>query len=172
MNSANVLIAFELLQDELFNSLGSDKEMPIGSLFDCMEEVNKIKIRYESEHGFKLSKQNALNNADLQIENHKRTTDADFYLPILVTLKDLGGRAETSQVLDLVFQKMVSRLTSYDMKAVDSSNEPRWRNTARFAVKDLKDKGLLEKNSLRGIWLMTQKGYDAINSYMSDGREQ
>lgn len=87
-----------------------------------------------------------------------RTPENLYYRPILESLKDLGGAAHKSEVLAHVQRRMKETLREVDFKPVHSSNEPRWRNTAAWARNTLVEKGLMRKDSRRGIWEISDSG--------------
>ncbi|MEN3014673.1 MAG: hypothetical protein ABDH21_01240 [bacterium] len=57
-----------------------------------------------------------------------------YYLPILESLIELGGRAEVEEILSRVFVKVKKDLSEKDLGKV-GKGEMRWRNFARWARK-------------------------------------
>ena len=55
------------------------------------------------------------------------------------------------------------KLTKQDLDKETKEKEPRnkWENIIRFAVKELRKKGLVDKSY--GVWRLTDKGYDIKN---------
>jgi restriction system protein len=88
----------------------------------------------------------------------QKTPLADFYIPILRTLVEMGGRGRVNQVLDRVGKMMEYKLNDYDRMTLKGSHALRWRNTAQWARFDLKEKGYLSANSPNGIWEITPAG--------------
>jgi hypothetical protein len=84
-----------------------------------------------------------------------RTPERDFYAPILRAVSDLGGSARTSAALQRVRTRIELRPTDLELVA---KGEERWRNTARFARKDLVELGLLSRQSPHGVWQITERG--------------
>jgi restriction system protein len=88
-----------------------------------------------------------------------RTPEEQFIMPILESIIELGGRAKVKDVLERVYDKMKNILNSYDEEPLRSRrNVKRWENTARWARQKMVEKGLLAKDSPRGIWEITEKG--------------
>jgi len=88
-----------------------------------------------------------------------RTPEEKFIMPILESIIELGGRAKAEDVLERVYDKMKNILNSYDEEPLRSGrNVKRWENTARWAKQKMVEKGLLAKDSPRGIWEITEKG--------------
>jgi negative regulator of replication initiation len=89
----------------------------------------------------------------------------EYMLPLLEVLQQHGGRAPAREVVEEVGQRMADRLTTLD-KEVVQSGEVRWRNRVQFARLRLVDRGLLKKNSPRGLWEITKEGenYFRVNS--------
>ena len=86
-----------------------------------------------------------------------RTVEGEFRRPLLEALTELGGRAPTHEVLHIVERKMKLRLTSTDYQEL-RAGEVRWRNTAKWERKYMKDEGLLNGTSRKGLWELTAKG--------------
>jgi tetrahydromethanopterin S-methyltransferase subunit G len=88
-----------------------------------------------------------------------RTPKEQFIIPILEAIIELGGRAKVKDVLERVHDKMKGILNEHDYKPLPSKpKEKRWENTAQWARLDMVEKGLLAKDSPRGIWEITDKG--------------
>lgn len=83
--------------------------------------------------------------------NNWRTRNPEFFGPLVKVLREAGGALETGAAVDRVGELMGDRLTEADHKAI-GSGEIRWRNTVRFARKDLVGEGVLEKGSSPGTW--------------------
>jgi len=97
------------------------------------------------------------------------TPEADYALPILEALIEMGGSGRSSEVLDKVFDKMNDRLKPKDLEKIPSGTSIRWKNYARWERKNLILEGYLKKDSPRGIWEITDKGR---NLYQSLKQEQ
>lgn len=92
----------------------------------------------------------------------KFTPMEEFYLPILETLYELGGKGTIREVIQKVGIKMKDILTPYDYEYLKSGKEIRWENKAQWARFALVQKGLLKKDSPRGIWELSEEGYKYI----------
>ncbi|MBK1731323.1 winged helix-turn-helix domain-containing protein [Thiococcus pfennigii] len=88
----------------------------------------------------------------------QRTREEEFYLSILTSLIELNGSAPVAEVLDKVYEKMKHGLKEADLQILESQNMPRWRNTAMWARKNLKDEKLLKSDSRFGVWEITDAG--------------
>jgi restriction system protein len=93
----------------------------------------------------------------------RRTPEENFVCPILQALDEFGGAARIGLVLDRVGEIMQDVLTEADYETLESSNEPRWRNTAQWCRNSLCDKGLMARGR-RGLWEIT----DAGRAYLRD----
>ena len=101
----------------------------------------------------------------------QRSSEWFFSRPILEALLELGGGAECSTVLDLVYQKTAAYLTPEDRAHVDSSLEPRWRNTAKWERNRLVKNGFLKKSKVRGFWEISPAGIEHLE-WMNEMRDQ
>jgi DNA primase len=85
-----------------------------------------------------------------------RTPEEKFIMPILESIIELGGRAKVKDVLERVHDKMKGILNEHDYKPL--KKEKLWENTARWARMMMVEKGLLAKDSPKGIWEITEEG--------------
>lgn len=92
-----------------------------------------------------------------------RTPQAAYREPILLTLAQLGGRGRIDDVLNQVFEKMKDKLNPSDMEPLASNPKiKRWYNAAQWCRNDLADEGLISRESQRGIWELTEAGWEEI----------
>ena len=98
------------------------------------------------------------------IPNGMRTHRRKFIFPILEALNNLGGSATTSQVLSEVENLMRGTLNRVDYQHLNSRpTEIRWRNTSRWTKDAMIGLGLIASNSPRGVWEITDLGYDFLS---------
>lgn len=83
--------------------------------------------------------------------------EPEYELPILKALVTLGGKAPTSEVVDLVGQALDGRLTDTDRELI-GSGDVRWRNRAQFVRLSLIKRGDMKGDSPRGVWEITEQG--------------
>ena len=83
--------------------------------------------------------------------------EAEYELPILKALMTLGGKAPTSEVVDVVGQALDGRLTDTDRERL-GSGDVRWRNRAQFVRLSLIKRGDMKADSPRGFWEITDQG--------------
>jgi restriction system protein len=88
----------------------------------------------------------------------KRISEDRFVVPILQVLVQMGGSGRTRDVLDEVKERMGLRIVPPKETQTLSSNEIRWRNTARWARHRMVKAGLLKAGTARGNWMITQSG--------------
>ena len=89
--------------------------------------------------------------------------EADYVLPLLTALVELGGSAPTSQVVDSVGLKLDRKLTDTDRKLI-KSGDVRWKNRLQFVRIGLIKQGLMATNSPRGIWEISETGHDFVTT--------
>jgi hypothetical protein len=87
-----------------------------------------------------------------------RTPAKAFYVPILRCLVNLGGSGLVDDVCDRIKREVGHTFNECDRESIQTHDEPRWRNTVRWARKDLTMMGLLAKDSPRGTWEITEDG--------------
>ncbi len=94
-----------------------------------------------------------------RLEPGVRTPEDRYYLPILESLRELGGSARTSKVLERTLQRMKDMLQDVDFEPLASTPDmPRWKNTSAWARNTLKERGLMCKDSPHGVWEISDAG--------------
>jgi restriction system protein len=88
-----------------------------------------------------------------------RTPEAEYRVPILSVLTEMGGKAKAADVLERVGHIMKPRLKPVDFEPLASGpDNPRWRNAAQWARNSMVKEGLLKANSPRGVWEIGEAG--------------
>jgi Mrr N-terminal domain len=83
--------------------------------------------------------------------------EREYVKPLLQVLHERGGRAPAREVIEEVGHRLDDRLTPLDKQPV-SSGGVRWQNRVQFARLRLIDRGLLKRQSPRGLWELTEQG--------------
>ena len=78
-----------------------------------------------------------------------------FYLPVIETLRELGGSGTSSEVVDKVIEKL--KITEEEQKETLKSGAQRIKNQIAWARSYLVQNGYID-SSQRGIWSLTNKG--------------
>jgi hypothetical protein len=84
-----------------------------------------------------------------------------YELPLLAALVDLGGRAPYREVLESVGKRIDSELTDLDRDKL-ASGGIRWQSRLQFVRLRLIERGLLERDSPRGVWGISDAGRAAV----------
>jgi Mrr N-terminal domain len=90
-------------------------------------------------------------------------TDA-YWIPILESLTERGGREHCDVILDMVEKKLARILTPEDHELLPSGISCRWRNRAQWQRQNMIQQGLLSKHSVRGVWEITKEGRAWLSS--------
>ena len=93
--------------------------------------------------------------------------EADYELPLLQALSELGGSGPASTVVDRVGEKLSEKLTSIDREPV-SSGEVRWKNRVQFVRLGLIKGGHMKDDSPRGIWEISDAGHARLAETTGD----
>lgn len=172
----DVNTAFELLLEEIENvveELNKEAEKTIKlreydkvkalvedatKITNFREKVKVLQKEWQTLFSKKASKIRINKKEGLKkLKKGLRTPEDAFRLPILESLKELGGKAEVRVVLDKVYEKMKHILNEYDMQKL-STGGIRWQNTAQWARQSMVNEGLLKSDSEHGIWEISEKG--------------
>jgi hypothetical protein len=87
----------------------------------------------------------------------------EYDQPILDVLARMGGSGAGSEVIDAVGEIVADRLTPRDRDRIESGVVRR-RNRAAWRRSNLVKQGLLKDESPRGIWELTDEGWNAAKS--------
>ncbi len=176
MKRNEVGIAFEILLEEIeevANSLNEQGAEAFKSgnydlarmaieeatrLADFREKVKTLQKEWETlaVRKIKSSKRHKRKVGE-KLKRGLRTPEDEFRIPIIEALKELGGKAKMSEVLDLVEEKMKEKLTKYDYEPLPSTPKSvRWKNTAQWCRNTLVREGILKNDSPHGIWELKQ----------------
>lgn len=140
--------------DVLLKKIRELKEF-IEKLQKLSQDWDKIKNNIVFSNSIKDNNKNNIKNKRQKID---RTSENEFYIPILLTLKELGGKAKVGEIIPRVYEKIKNKLKEDDFKSIESKDEPRWENTAKWARKKLVDLRLLSSDSEYGFWEITELG--------------
>jgi len=87
----------------------------------------------------------------------------EYEIPILKALGDMGGQAQSKDVVAAVGEMLQSRLTETDREEL-STGGIRWENRVHFTRLRLKEEGLLAAESPRGVWELSDSGRARLDS--------
>ncbi len=80
-----------------------------------------------------------------------------YFIPLVDVLKELGGSGKSSEVTDLVIEKL--NISEKELEETLKSGVPRVRNYIAWARNYLVKSGYLD-SSQRGVWSLTPKGFN------------
>lgn len=110
-------------------------------------------VMFEPIYSIQSSKQ----TAGLVHKAGNITPQGAYAIPLLESLIEMGGAGKVKDVLDRIGEKMKGQLRDVDLEKI-STGAVRWRNHAMWERLNLIDLGYLKRDSLRGIWEVTDKG--------------
>lgn len=87
-----------------------------------------------------------------------KTPQSAYRVPILRALVTLGGEADIDVVLERVKAMMAAQLNDYDLATLTDGTTLRWRNTAQWARNSMREEGLIQADTPRGLWRISDKG--------------
>jgi restriction system protein len=100
-----------------------------------------------------------VNRRDLgRIKKGIRTSEEQFYLPILQVLNEMSGSGRIGDVLNRLGKIMGSVLKKVDYETLSDKKTIRWMNTAQWARNSMAADGRLKSKSPRGVWEISDKG--------------
>ena len=179
MDNSDVLVAFEILLEEIEESVDSVNLQASDALKNRDYELSRRLIQQaEDTENFRVKIKDLQNewrqrygkpsktasippseSVRKRLQRGLRTSEDAFRLPILAALVDLGGAAPINSVLEHVQRQMKGVLNEYDLHPLSSDPQtPRWRNTAQWCRNALVKDGLMADNSPRGVWEVTPQG--------------
>lgn len=95
---------------------------------------------------------------------------AQYTLPLLRALSQLGGSAPRWQVKDAVEGMLAGKLTDLDRQPLQSG-EVRWGNRLGFARLRAIDRGHIRSDSRRGLWELTDAGIEELGRLEAEAQK-
>jgi Mrr N-terminal domain len=89
--------------------------------------------------------------------------EAEYELPILEVLNRHGGRVPAREVIGEVGEIIGDRLTELDHEELHTGGR-RWEKRVQFTRLRLVERGLVAKDSPRGVWEITDDGRRALTA--------
>jgi restriction endonuclease Mrr len=88
--------------------------------------------------------------------------ESEYELPILRVLADHDGRAPAREVIAAVGKIVSAKLTALDREELPNGGK-RWENRVQFTRLRLKERGLIESGSPRGLWELSDAGRELLS---------
>lgn len=95
---------------------------------------------------------------------------AEYELPLLRALSQLGGSAPVPRVRDAVATLLAAKLTDLDRQPLQSG-EVRWENRLGFARMKATDRGHV-RSPWRGTWELTEAGIEELGRQEADAQRE
>lgn len=86
-----------------------------------------------------------------------------YELPILQAIHHHGGRAPAREVIEEVGAAVRDQLTQLDLEEI-ATGGLRWQKRVQFTRLRLVERGLVKKDSPRGVWEITDDGRRALTA--------
>ena len=135
------------------------------ALVEYKDSLQEIRSQYPKpgQRGKSKPKRNQRRRRSVERPMPGQTTSPSAFLdPILSILREEGGTAGPAIIMPQLESKMKEFLKASDFERLPASNKPRWVVAVRNARSELIEKGLLKENSPRGLWELSEKGWEAI----------
>lgn len=87
--------------------------------------------------------------------------ESEYEFPILRILTERGGSAPARDVVTAVGELVADRLTELDREELANGGQ-RWQSRVQFTRLRLKERGLIETGSPRGLWELADAGAEAL----------
>lgn len=127
----------------------------INRVIDGLEQLGGRKVVDVSPTHKKKRRAEAINSRT----KLPKTPQKDFEEPLILVLAKLGGRAPLDQIRGEIYLRVKSKLREGDYTNLLSTGEERWWNATCWARNELKEQGLISRESPRGIWELTNAGW-------------
>ena len=75
---------------------------------------------------------------------------------IVLALKQLGGKAKVSDVIEEMTRQLDGKLLPGDLVWREATNEPAWQNNAKWERYQMVQDGVLRGDSPRGVWELSE----------------
>lgn len=94
--------------------------------------------------------------------------ESAYELPILRVLSERGGSAPARDVVSAVGELVAERLTKRDQEQLPNGGL-RWQSRVQFTRLRLKERGLIQSGSPRGLWELSEAGAEELAKRNGDG---
>jgi restriction system protein len=84
-----------------------------------------------------------------------------YELPLLRVLVGAGGQGPSREIIDGVGRELKDHLTPLDLDSLPSGGV-RWQNRIQFVRLRLIERGLMERDTPRGIWAISDRGREYL----------
>lgn len=91
-----------------------------------------------------------------------------YELPLLRALDLAGGRAPSKEVIETVGRELKDDLTALDQERLQSGGI-RWQSRIQFVRLRMIERGLMDRNSPRGVWTLTDLGRERVATSSTEG---
>lgn len=99
-----------------------------------------------------------------QLVKGKHLKESDFYIPILMILDNSKQPLKRKEIVEKIKDMFSTKFSKYDHEKVSGKME-RWEKNVRWAVTNLKRKGLITSKG-RNNWVITDKGREYLNKIL------
>lgn len=87
--------------------------------------------------------------------------EKEYELPLLHALVEAGGSAPSKKLIERVGELIGDKLTEQDCESL-SSGGVRWQSRIQFVRLRLIERGLMQRDTPRGIWAITDSGKELV----------
>ena len=152
----------KIIEFKTFVREGTENAKPpvYAHLFEPLYEFEPDEGPKESSEELKEVEEQLPSEKPRRAKKGEKIHQREYRIPILETLREVGGSGRVNDILERVEKKMKDKLTSIDYEKLLSGTDVRWMNTAKWERNIMKNEGLLKKDSPSGTWEITDKGRD------------
>jgi len=154
------------IDDDVFRHLQEHAQPLIDSSNDVLRRLLDLEAREESASRRNEDRPTARRRTTRKAKKSRTRARSGSLLPgtayeqpIMKALTGMGGKGAAREVIAAVGDELAELLTGPDQEPLNSG-EVRWHNRAHFARLRLVERGLMKKDSPRGVWELTQAGMD------------
>ncbi len=91
---------------------------------------------------------------------------AEYRVPLLECLYELGGQAETAIIRAAMERKLGGQLGDRDRERLPGRGEERWWWYTMWTRLRLKHEGIFRADSMRGVWELSDVGKEYIQQHI------
>lgn len=139
-------------------------EVPARGMLKEKESIGKEKKPVIEETGEKTKLEKEVSSGKRlpftgKLVKGLKTPQSAYIFPLLDTLMEFNGSAPYATVTQSVFEKMKGIFNNYDLSPVTHNKYiPRWKDTLKWVKVELVERGILERNTEKGIWAISEYG--------------
>ena len=146
------------LQQARVRDLIAEKRAKVAAIDRLLDKSSTENVNVLEDGNSEATSGNHVGPSRLLPRSRKFAPVQAYWRPILEVLVGFGGTGQRLDVVKAVGKKMKDTLTPADYEQLPNTYAIRWENRVVWQASNMRQRGLISKDSARGIWEITPDG--------------